>query len=115
MRCFRSTPTVYESVRATLDAAYGYPNVQTKTETSIPPACELPCDKEGRVYLAVSDDECDYILPSQIIKELMASNAIEAVGEDEYFSVVGEQKATPCPGEGWTLDESTGTWVEANP
>lgn len=19
----------------------------------------------------------------------------------------------PCPGEGWTLDESTGTWVEA--
>jgi hypothetical protein len=21
----------------------------------------------------------------------------------------------PCPGEGWTLDEATGTWVEANP
>ncbi|MCE9546201.1 MAG: hypothetical protein K8T25_11860 [Planctomycetia bacterium] len=21
----------------------------------------------------------------------------------------------PCPGEGWTLDDATGTWVEANP
>lgn len=88
MRCFRSTPAVYESIRAALDAAYGYPNAETKTETAIPPAGELPRDDVGRVYLAVSDDQCDYILPAQLIGELVASGAVEEVSETQYFSVV---------------------------
>jgi hypothetical protein len=84
MRYFRSTPEVYEQVRATLDAAYGYPNVETKTLTALPPASALPADSQGRVYLAISADYCDYILPSQMLPELLASGAVEEIDEAAY-------------------------------
>lgn len=87
MKCFRSTPAVYESVRSTLDAAYGYPNAETKTETAIPPVEELPRDDIGRVYLAVSDEQCAYVLPAQLIVELAESGAVEEVSEGQYLSV----------------------------
>lgn len=34
---------------------------------------------------------------------------------DESGTVIGCNQSAwpPCPGEGWTLDEATGTWVEA--
>lgn len=31
---------------------------------------------------------------------------------DEAGNLVGLNQSA-CPGEGWTLDEATGTWVEA--
>ncbi len=33
---------------------------------------------------------------------------------DEAGNVVGknQKEAEPCPGQGWTLDEATGEWVE---
>lgn len=84
MRYFRATAAIYEQIRATLDAAWGYPNASTKTETAIPPAAELPADEQGRVYLAVSAEYCDYILPSQLLPQLLASGAVEEISEDTY-------------------------------
>lgn len=86
MRYFRSLPTVYESIRSRLDAAWGYPNAETKTQTAIPPASELPMDGQGRVYLAISDDYCGYILPSEMLPQLLASGAVEEISEAEYFA-----------------------------
>jgi hypothetical protein len=86
MRYFRATPAIYESIRATLDAAWGYPNAETKTLTAIPPSSELPSDEQGRVYLAISADYCDYILPSQMLPELIASGAVEEIDEAAYRS-----------------------------
>jgi hypothetical protein len=86
IRYFRSTPELYEQIRATLDAAWGYPNAETKTQTALPPATGLPADSQGRVYLAISADYCDYILPSQMLPELIASGAVEEIGEAAYRS-----------------------------
>ena len=86
MRHFRSLPTVYESIRSQLDAAWGYPNAETKTQTAIPPASELPMDGQGRVYLAISEEYCGYILPSQMLPELLARGAVEEISEAEYLA-----------------------------
>lgn len=94
MRYFRSTAAIYEQIRATLDAAWGYPNAATKTDTAIPPAAELPIDEQGRVYLAVSAEYCDYILPSQLLPQLLASGAVEEISEDTYRASI-QQPETP--------------------
>lgn len=84
MRYFRSTPAIYEQARSTLDAAWGYPNAETKTETAIPPVGDLPTDGQGRVYLAISAAYCDYILPSEMLPQLLASGAVEEVDAATY-------------------------------
>lgn len=88
MRYFRSTAAIYEQVRATLDQAWGYPNAETKTLTAIPPVGELPTDQQGRVYLAISAEYCDYILPSQMLPELLASGAVEEIDAAAYAAVL---------------------------
>lgn len=88
VRYFRSTPAVYADICAQLDAAYGYPNAETKTERTLPLTSELPSDSQGRVYLAVSDDQCQYILPSEMLPELLASGAVEEVTEATYRALL---------------------------
>lgn len=84
MRYFRSTPAVYASICSQLDAAYGYPNFETKTLRTLPLASDLPSDAQGRVYLAVSNDYCEYVLPSQLLPQLLASGAVEEITQAEY-------------------------------
>jgi len=88
MRYFRSTPAVYTSICAQLDAAYGYPNPETKTERTLPLASDLPSDSQGRVYLAISADYCEFILPSQMLPELIASGAVEEIDAAAYEAML---------------------------
>jgi hypothetical protein len=88
MRYFRSTPAVYTGVCSQLDAAYGYPNAETKTERALPLAADLPTDAQGRVYLAISQEYCDYILPSEMLPQLLASGAVEEVTAAAYQAVL---------------------------
>lgn len=88
MRYFRSSPATYEQVRSQLDAAWGYPNEATKTETAIPPAAELPSDSVGRVYLAIQNEYCEYILPSELLPQLLGSGAVEEVAEGVYVALL---------------------------
>lgn len=83
-RFFRSTPAVYGAICQQLDAAWGYPNEATKTLRALPIAQELPADAQGRVYLAISADYCDYVLPSQLLPELLASGAVEEIDAATY-------------------------------
>ena len=87
-RYFRSTPAVYADICVKLDAAYGYPNVATKTLRTLPPTGELMTDRQGRVYLAIPAEYCGYILPGQMLPELLASGAVEEVTQAEYESVL---------------------------
>lgn len=84
MRYFRSTPDVYANICAQLDAAYGYPNTETKTERTLPLADTLPADSQGRIYLAISAEYCEYVLPSQMLPQLIASGAVEEIDEATY-------------------------------
>lgn len=88
IRFFRATPAVYLDICSQLDAAYGYPNAETKTERTLPLVQELPRDKQGRVYIAISSEQCDYVLPSQILPGLLASGAVEEVTASQYAGVL---------------------------
>jgi len=88
MRYFRATLAVYANICAQLDAAYGYPNAETKTERTLPLVGDLPTDSQGRVYLAVSAAYCDYILPGQMLPDLLASGAVEELTESQYLAAV---------------------------
>lgn len=88
MRYFRSTPAVYASICSQLDAAYGYPNAETKTERTLPLATDLPTDAQGRVYLAIDAAYCDYVLPSQLLAELLASGQVEEVTEETFRALL---------------------------
>lgn len=88
MRYFRSLPAVYVGICQQLDAAYGYPNAETKTERTLPLPADLPADVQGRVYLAVGAAYCDYILPGEMLPQLLASGAVEEVDAATYAAVL---------------------------
>jgi hypothetical protein len=71
-------------MRATLDAAYGYPNEDTLTQTAIPPASGLPFDSLRRVYLAVDEAYCDYELPRRLLAEGIAAGVVEELDVDAF-------------------------------
>lgn len=95
MRYFRSTPAVYEGIRAQLDAAYGYPNAETKTLTAIQPSSQLPTDQQGRVYLVIDAAYCDYILPSAMLPELISSGAVEEITAQQYRAIFPPSPPVP--------------------
>jgi hypothetical protein len=86
MRYFRSTPAVYADICAQLDAAYGYPNAETKTERTLP--AFLPADNQGRVYLAISAAYCDYNLPSELLPQLIAAGLVEEITAAQHAAVM---------------------------
>jgi hypothetical protein len=88
MRYFRSSPAVYANICTQLDAAYSYPNAETKTARALPLVSELPSDARGRVYLAISQEHCEYILPSEMLPQLLASGAVEEVSEAAYRALL---------------------------
>jgi hypothetical protein len=81
-------PDVYEQARLHLDSAWGYPNEATRTVTAIPPASDLPMDSQGMVYLDVSSEYCEYVLPSQMLPQLLASSAVEEIDAATYLQEV---------------------------
>lgn len=87
-RYFRSTDEVLSLVNSQLNAAYGYPNAETRTSTALPPAAECPHDAEGRVYLAVDGAYCDFILPSEMLPQLIDSGMVEEIDEAAYVSIL---------------------------
>jgi len=84
MRYFRSTPSVYGSICSQLDAAYGYPNAETKTDRTLPLVETLPTDAQGRVYLAILADYCEYILPSDMLPQLLSSGIVQEIDLAAY-------------------------------
>ena len=88
MRYFRATPEVYAGIAGQLDAAYGYPNQDTKTERSLPLASDLPTDGQSRVYLAVTEEYCTYNLPSEMLPSLISQGLVEEITAEAYAAVL---------------------------
>lgn len=87
IRTFRATPAVAESVRAALDAAWNYPDAETKTTTAFRPANRLPKDSQGRVYLRIASRYCEYEAVAATLPDLLASGAVEEISEAEFRQV----------------------------
>lgn len=90
IRYFRSSPITYTYIAAQLDAAYGYPRPETHTDRALPTVDTLPTDEIGRVYLAVSAKYCNYILPSQLLADMLFSGEIEEITFEQYQEVLPE-------------------------
>jgi hypothetical protein len=89
-------PVVYLAISTQLDEAYGYPSSETKTERTLPLAEMLPTDDQGRVYLAVSAEYCDYILPGEILlDDLLASGDVEEVAAEQYAALLPQPDPSP--------------------
>lgn len=86
-RFFRSSEQVYESARATLDAAWGLP--ANGQQTCIEPHVTAPRDDQGRIVLAVNEEFCDYVVVSYLLLQLLASGAAEEITEAEYRAAKG--------------------------
>lgn len=100
MRYFRclAGDEVYEQIRATLDAAWGHPNAETKTVTCIDPASVAPRDTQGRIMLATSEAFCEYEAAAQMLPQLLNSGMIEEIGATEYRSTLWQA----APDSGFT-------------
>jgi hypothetical protein len=54
----------------------------------LPVVGDLPADDQGRVYLAISAEYCEYDLPSRMLPQLISGGAIEEITEAEYRAAV---------------------------
>lgn len=86
-RYFRSSIETYNTISNLLDQEYNYPNLDTKTQRTLPLAETLPMDINNKIYLIVSSQYCNYILPSQILTEYITSGQIEEISETEYKNI----------------------------
>lgn len=87
-RYFRATPAVYAAIGEQLDQAYGYPRPETLTDRALPAVETLPADELGRVYLAVSAQYCSYVLPSQLLPDLLAAGHVTELTAAEYAAAL---------------------------
>jgi hypothetical protein len=90
MRYFRceAGDEAYEQARLALDAAWGHPNAETKTQTCIDPAAVAPRDAEGRIVLAVNEDFCSYPASEQMLGYMISNGAAAEITEAEYRDAV---------------------------
>ena len=85
MRYFRTADAaMYESIRLQLDAAWGHPTPDGKTQTCFDPVAVAPKDVSGRVLLAVKNEFCSYEAVAAVLPQLLASGAVEEISEAEY-------------------------------
>lgn len=95
LRYFRTADAaLYESIRLQLDAAWGHPNAETKTETCIDPAAVAPRDSHGRILLAVRPEFCEFAAVAAMLPSLLAGGVVEEIDASEYQPVVDTPEPT---------------------
>jgi hypothetical protein len=84
-RFFRVPATVYEQVRAGLDAEWQHPNGRADT-------CMVPSDQAVRdgddVLCAVHIEMCEWPSVATTIAQLLASETITEITETDYFAAL---------------------------
>jgi hypothetical protein len=85
-RFFRATPIQYETIRARMNKASGYPS--DEAETWFTPAAEAPQDSDGLVLIACIDP----------IAEEFEADGCEEITETTYLELLPLPEVKP-PGE----------------
>lgn len=87
-RYFRSDATTYDGMRLHLNAAWGLPT--PGTANCILPADDqtAPRDAQGRVYLAVHADWCEWPDVAAVLPDLLDSGAVEEIGRSDYLAAL---------------------------
>lgn len=84
-RFFRADPSVYESVRLSLDAAWGLP--AEGQETCIPPSA-LVTKQDGKAYFAARLEWCSLEAVAASLPGLLASGAVEELSAADYWAAI---------------------------
>jgi len=87
-RFFRAEAATYEGMRLHLNAAWGLPTAGT--EGCVLPADDfrVPSDGQGRVYLAVHAEWCEWPAVSAVLPGLLESEAVEEVDRAAYMAAM---------------------------
>ena len=85
-RYFRTDEATYESVRTTLDAAWGLPNA-LGTVTCIAPSATAPRDEQNRLLVAVRESFTTFTVASEMLPQLLATGLVEEINESAYRQV----------------------------
>lgn len=87
-RFFRSDAATYEEMRLYLNTAWGLPT--PGTSSCILPAGDptAPRDGQGRVYLAVHAEWCEWPAVAAVLPDLLASGAVDEVDRDAYMAAL---------------------------
>jgi hypothetical protein len=92
-RFFRADAATYESVRTTLDAAWGLPN-DKGTTTCFAPVAAAPHDAQGRVLVGLLPEWCTWEPAATLLPQLIASGAVAEITEADYMAALPQ---TPEP------------------
>lgn len=85
-RYFRTADeSLYEQVRAHLDAAWGHPSAGV--ETCIAAAAVAPRDLQGRILLGVKPEFAEFAEVAAVLPGLLDSGAVEEITADDYEPV----------------------------
>lgn len=85
-RFFKAPPEVYESLRAEIDAAWGYPTLHT--QTSIPPAAEQFKAADGDCIMGVKVEWTTWEPVATLLPQMLAIGAVEEISQADYFSAM---------------------------
>jgi len=92
-RFFAADPDAYESLRAQVDAAWGYPTQYT--QTSVPPAAVQFRDPSGRCLIGLRLSWLSWEPVSSLVPQTIAAGLAEEITEAEYWALMpqGEEPA----------------------
>jgi len=83
-RFFATTDATYESMRAAVDSAWGYPTAQTLT--CVPPASEQWHDASGRVVIALTLEWLSWEPVPTMIGGAIASGVVSEIDEATFWA-----------------------------
>jgi len=85
-RFFKASPFVYESFRAQIDEAWGYPTKHT--HTCIPPAVEQHKTLDGDCIIGVKVEWCEWEPVATLLPQMLESGQVEEMMEAEYWAAI---------------------------
>jgi hypothetical protein len=85
-RFLKAAPAVYESMRAQIDAAWGYPTPHT--QTCIPPAAEQFKAADGDCVMGVQIEWTTWEPVATLLPQMIAAGMIEEISEADFWAVV---------------------------
>lgn len=83
-RFFKASPAVYESLRAQIDAAWGYP--EPLTETSIPPTGEQWKHADGDCMMGVRVEWLEWEPVASMIPQAIQAGLVTEISSEEYWA-----------------------------
>jgi hypothetical protein len=92
-RFFKASPDVYESLRAQIDAAWGYPTAYT--QTSIPTADEQARDASGMCIMGVKAEWITWEPVATVLPQMLAAGQIEEITESQYWTAMPQPETLP--------------------